>query len=81
MPDPVERARHFQNRAEECLRLAEVVESAELRTHYREMAACYAELAKAETVVSAKINGDQDVREMLGANRGGRGDVILPDAE
>jgi hypothetical protein len=38
MPNPVERARHYLSRAKECLQLAELVETDELRDHYRVLA-------------------------------------------
>jgi hypothetical protein len=53
MPDPVERARHFRNRAEECLRVADLVWSDESRDRYRAMARVYNALADAELSPSA----------------------------
>jgi hypothetical protein len=50
MPDPVERARHFRNRAEECLRVADLAWSRELRDRYRAMAGAYTALAETELV-------------------------------
>jgi hypothetical protein len=50
MPNPVERARHFRNRAEECLRLADLVWSHELREGYRAIAEAYKALAETELV-------------------------------
>jgi hypothetical protein len=52
MPDPVERARHFRNRAEECLRLAELVGTDELRSYYRAIAGHYMAIAEAETLLA-----------------------------
>jgi hypothetical protein len=48
MPDPVERARRFRNRAEECLRVADLAWSDESRDRYRAMARVYNALADAE---------------------------------
>ena len=58
MPDPVKRARHFRNRAEECLRLADIVWSDEVRDRYRAIAGHYAALAEAELV---SVNGSKPV--------------------
>jgi hypothetical protein len=58
MPDPVGRARHFRNRAEECLRLADLVWSHEVRDRYRAIAGAYAALAEAEL---ASLNGSKPV--------------------
>ena len=52
MPDPVERARHFRNRAEECLRVADLVWSHELRERYRAIAGAYTALAETELVLA-----------------------------
>ena len=41
MPDPAERALYFQNRAEECLRVAELAWSDEVRDRYRAIAGAY----------------------------------------
>jgi hypothetical protein len=51
MPDPVDRAQHFRNRAEECLRVADLAWSHELRDRYRAMAGAYTALADTELVV------------------------------
>jgi hypothetical protein len=53
MPDPVGRARDFRNRAEECLRVADLAWSHELRDRYRAMAGAYTALADAELSRSA----------------------------
>ena len=52
MLDPVERARHYRNRAEECLRLADIVWSHEVGDRYRAIAEHYAALAEAELVLA-----------------------------
>jgi hypothetical protein len=56
MPDPVERGRQLRNRAEECLRLADIVWSDEVRNRYRAIAGHYAALAEAELV---SVNGSK----------------------
>jgi hypothetical protein len=61
MPTPRERARHSMSRAEECLRLAELVETDELRNKYREIAGRYTALANAEMALAngAKVTVEQ----------------------
>jgi hypothetical protein len=61
MPDPV--ARHFRNRAEECLRLADLVWSDESRDRYRAMAGVYKALADAELSSSANHPPPDDKAE------------------
>ena len=63
MPDPVERARHFRNRAEECLRVADLVWSDESRDRYRAMARVYNALADAELSPSANHPPPDDKAE------------------
>ena len=41
MPEPVGRAQFFRNRAEECLRVADLAWSDELRDRYRAKAGAY----------------------------------------
>jgi hypothetical protein len=53
MTDPVERARHFRIRVEECLRVADLAWSDELRDRYRAKAGAYEALADAELSPSA----------------------------
>jgi hypothetical protein len=48
MSDPVERARDFQTRAEECLRVADIAWSDEVRDRYRALAEAYRALAETE---------------------------------
>jgi hypothetical protein len=63
MPDPVERARHFRNRAEECLRVADLAWSHELRDRYRAMAGAFTALADAELPPSANHPPPHDKAE------------------
>jgi hypothetical protein len=65
MPDPVERARHFRNRAEECLRVAELAWSDEVRDRYRAMAGAYEALAQAEPSPSTNHPSPDDKAEPL----------------
>jgi hypothetical protein len=48
MSDPLERAQRYRDRAEECLRLSEIAEAAEIKAQYRRIAQHYLTLAKAE---------------------------------
>jgi hypothetical protein len=48
MRDALKRARHYRKRAAECELLAEAVQSAESKDHYRALAASYIALAEAE---------------------------------
>jgi hypothetical protein len=63
MPDPVERARRFRNRAEECLRVADLAWSDESRDRYRAMAVVYNALADAELSPSANRSPPDDKAE------------------
>ena len=51
MRDALERARHYRNRAAECEVLAESVQFAETKDHYRALAASYIALAEAEEII------------------------------
>jgi len=51
MPDALERARHYRNRAAECEVLAQSVQSVELKDQYRAIAANYIALAEAEEII------------------------------
>jgi hypothetical protein len=63
MPDPVEQARRFRNRAEECLRVADLAWSDESRDRYRAMAGVYNALADAELSPSANRSPPDDKAE------------------
>ena len=63
MPDAVERARLFRNRAEECLRVADLAWSHELRDRYRAMAGVYRARADAELSPSANHPPPHDKAE------------------
>jgi len=62
----MERARQFQNRAEECLRVAELAWSDEVRDRYRAKAGAYTALAETELVLA---NGfEQELKHPRPAN-------------
>jgi hypothetical protein len=63
MPEPVGRAQFFRNRAEECLRVADLAWSDELRDRYRAKAGAYEALADAELSPSANHPPPDDKAE------------------
>jgi hypothetical protein len=69
MPDALERARRYRDRAAECQALADAVQSAELKDHYRAIAASYIALAEAEETIiqSRAIISDRTTASELSA--------------
>ena len=52
MSDPIERARHFRDRAAECERLASTAVDQETQSEYRTIASHYIALAEAEELLA-----------------------------
>lgn len=49
----------YRNRAEECLRLAELVPVPEIAQHYRRISEHYLEMAEAEEAISTKGSAER----------------------
>ena len=55
MPDPITRAAYCLRQSEQCLRLADAADNADLKDQYQRMSREYLELANAEQQVAAKL--------------------------
>jgi hypothetical protein len=51
--NPLSRAKHYRDRAEECLRLSEIVSPQKVKAEYEAMARQYMKLAKVEDALFA----------------------------
>lgn len=69
MPDALERARRYRNRAAECQALADAVQSTDLKGHYLAIATNYVALAEAEETIlqSRAIISDRTIESQSSA--------------
>lgn len=60
MPDPVERARRYRTKEQECRRLSELAQSPDLKDRYKDLADVYGRLAQAEENLAAEQSNADD---------------------
>ena len=58
MPNPIARAKVYQERAAECVGLSDLATTEETRREYERLAAAYLKLAEAELKLAAEIEAN-----------------------